>query len=370
MSRSTKPGGLSRRKFLQASSAVPLSVAALGVGQSAAGAAPTRRPDPRTVVFDPAKPGKELFSNKYLTWVRTAMQSFVIDTEAGHIYVLQIVQGGTTLPGEDAALSYTERVVRGDLTMTKMDLQGNRLGKMILKFFGHGVSMAIERDGDDLWMWTEIDSVPKESDGQGRGSKLTRFHFEDGAILDAENDDTLWRRDLIPGSTQNTCNIDPLNGKLAMRYWDGDDFRYALYNLEDVKAEKSSYEPIYDIGTPEVMATNVFQGYATMGEDLYLVDGTAYSASNPAPPEGSGNTHMTRVDWATGGVETIVLDATALDHHRREPEGLHIAVTHPGHSQSPEAARVRLYSGFATSAHESGDADRLCSIYYRDAERR
>ena len=369
MSGSGRPGSVSRRRFLQAGSAVPLSVAALGVGQAGAGATPSRRPGRRDLVFDPGEEGQELLANEYLTWVRTAMQSFVIDTRKDHVYVLQIVQANTPLPGdEDGDQSYDRRVVRGDLTLTKMDLHGNRLGKMILKFFGHGVSMGLERDGDDLWFWTEIDSVPKESDGQGRGSRLTRFQFEDGALLDAEHDDTLWRRELIPGSTQNTCNIDPVNDLLTLRYWTGDEFRFALYHLDEVKQEKSSYEPIYDIGTPEVMATNVFQGYASLGDYLYLWDGTAYGADNPPPPEGTGNAHLTRVRWQTGEVEKHVLDTTGVDHHRREPEGLHVAVTERGHGRG--RPQVRLYAGFATSAHESADADRLCTIYYRDPVRR
>ena len=370
MAQRARSGSVSRRRFLQASGAVPLSVAAMGVGQSSAAATPVRHPGRRDPVFDPARPGRELLSNKYLTWVRTAMQSFVIDTEKDHIYVLQIVQAGTPLPGdEEGDEAYDRRVVRGDLTLTKMTLAGERLGYMILKFFGHGVSMALERDGDDLWFWTEIDSVPKESDGQGRGSKLTRFQFEDGALLDAEHDDTLWRRDLIPDSTQNTCNIDPVHRTLTMRYWTGDEFRLALYDLDEVKQEKSSYQPLYDIGTPEVMATNVFQGYATLGDHLYLLDGTAHNADNPPPPEGRGNAHLTRVNWRTGEVEKHELETSGLGHHRREPEGLHVAVTERGRGHGSRA-QVRLYTGFATSAHESGDADRLCTIYYRDVARR
>lgn len=363
-------GEVNRRRFLQASGAASLSAAGLAVGQSAAAESPLRRRGPGKGIFDPTRPGRRLLANKYLTWPRTVMQSFVVDTEKDHVYVLQLVQAKTTLPGdEEGDETYDRRAARGDMTLTRMTLSGERLGSMNLKFFGHGASMAMERDGDDLWFWTEIDSVPKPpgTDRQGRGSKLTRFKFEDGALLDAEHDESLWRRDLIPDSTQNIPNIDPVHNTLVLRYYDGDEFRLALYDLDEVKQEKSSYEPLYDIGTPEVVAGSVFQGVATFGDHVYLLDGLAYSQDNPAPPEGNGNAHFTRVSWRTGEVEQHELETLAGDHHRREPEGLHVAVTDRGNGHRP---RVRLYTGFGTSAHENADADRLCTIYYRDVVRR
>lgn len=353
---SKRSRNLSRRRILQATGVLPLSVAAVGLGRSSRASA-AEKP-----AFDITKPGTALFTNKQIPMVRTAMQSLVVDIEAGHIYVLQLVQANTSLPGDEPGdETYARRLERGDLTLSRLDMTGKVLGVMYLKFFGHGVSMGMERDGDQLFLWTEIDNIPKGA-GEGRGSKLTRFQFEDGALLDAEHDTTLFRRELLPDVTQTTCNIDQSTNRLVMRYWDGSAFRYALFDLDHVKAESSSYEPLYDIATPAEV-NGVFQGYVSYGDYLYTIDGTKYGDDNPPPPDGQGNAQLTRIRWSTGTVDRRWLDQTGIALHRREPEGLTVAIGSPDGGSDE---RPRLYSGFATSVSADSSADRLCSIFYRD----
>lgn len=354
---STRSRSLTRRRILQASGALPLSVAAVGVGRAHPAHA-AEKP-----AFDITKPGTPLFTDKQITMVRTAMQSMAVDIEGGHVYVLQLVEANTSLPGDEPGdETFARRNERGDLTLNKLDMTGKLLGVMYLKFFGHGVSMGMERDGDELYLWTEIDTIPKGA-GEGRGSKLTRFQFEDGALLDAEHDTTLFRRELLPDVTQTTCNIDPTDNRLVMRYWDGSAFRYALFDLDHVKEERSSYEPLYDIATPPEHS-GVFQGYVSCGDYLYTITGTKYDdETNPPPPDGQGNALLTRIRWSTGAVDRQELDVTGTELHRREPEGLTVAIGPPGGGSDE---RPRLYSGFATSVSADDSEDRLCSIFSRD----
>ncbi len=328
-----------------------------------------RGPRPIDGVIDHSSPGTALFTNQYLASVRTVMQSFAVDPQAGHVYVLQIVQANTPLPGDEPGdEAYARRTERGDLALTKLDSAGNRLGQMYLKFFGHGVSMGLERDGDQVHLWTEIDTLPNAA-GDGRGSRLTRFQFSDGSVLDAERDSSLYRRELIAGATETTCNIDPVNDRLVMRYLKDGEFRYALFDLDHVKEERSSYQALFDVGTPaEVDGT--FQGYASLGDHLYMLVGNGYNDDNPRPPEGTGNAALTTLRWSTDEVEAQSDELSGLELYRREPEGLTVAIVTPGHSGNERRGTARLYSGFATSAHESYDADRLCSIFYRSGRRR
>ncbi|SEE82779.1 teichoic acid biosynthesis protein C [Ruania alba] len=357
--------GMNRRQFLRAGSVTPLAVAGLG-GTPAMAAAGPPHPVLADGAIDLAAPATALFTHRYLTCVRTVMQSFAVDPGAGHVYVLQIVQANTPLPGDEPGdEAYARRTERGDLALTKLDMSGHRLGHMYLKHFGHGVSMGLEHDGDQVFLWTEIDTLPNAA-GDGRGSRLTRFPFTDGAVLDAERDADLYRRELIAGATQTTCTIDPVNQRLAMRYYRDGEFRYALFDLAHVKQERPAYEPVFDVGTPAEV-DGVFQGYASLGDHLYMMVGTKYGAGNPPPPEGVGDAALTRLRWSTGEVDAHTDEQSGLDLHRREPEGLAVALTTPGRSGSTARATARLYSGFATSAHESPDADRLCTLFYRSS---
>ena len=359
--------GVSRRRFIQASSIVPLAVAAAGAGQAGASAAPLTDARAKKAAFDVSRRGVELFTNRYVQMVRTTMQSLAVDIAGGHVYVLQLVQANTDLPGDEPGdTAYARRLIRGDLSLTKLDLAGNRRGHMYLKHFGHGVSMGIERDHGELYFWTEIDTLPNAA-GEGRGSRLTRFQFADGAVIDAEHDSGLYRRELLPDITETTCNIDPVNNRLVMRYLKAGTYRYALFDLDQVKEERESYEPLYDIASPVELQSVTFQGYASFGDYLYTCDGTAYNnTDNPPPPDGTGNTHLNKIKWSTGLTVQHADELAGVELNRREPEGLTVALGVPGKGRG-HASQPRLYSGFTTSGHESVDADRLFSVFYRDA---
>lgn len=355
------PTGVSRRTFLRTSAAASAGLAAAVAGGPAAWAHSSARGlrVPASPRFDLDGPQHPLFVNKYLNQERTIMQSFAFDSVEGCVYVAQIVQTGTQLPGDQPGDDqWAERSKRGDLSMTKLDLAGNMLGHMYLKRFGHAVSIGLDRQGDTVHIWSEVDAVTEGDNGWG--TRLTRFEFRDGEVIDAEAAPDLERRELIPGVDRTTCNIDPVHKTLVMRHRRDGQFRFALFDLEEVRQERSSYRPLAEAATPDALSGTVFQGYATFGRYLYLLDGRIYSDSNP--PESKGNAHLTRVNWRTGEMERRVRTIAGHELHRREPEGLGILTAHPNRAQG-----ARLCFGFGTSETADPADDRLCTIYYLDA---
>jgi hypothetical protein len=312
--------------------------------------------------FDLDEPGTPLFINQRLRDFRTIMQSFAVDSVGGHVYVVQVTQAGTSLPGDEPGdEEYARRAARGDLTMTKLDMAGNQLGHMYLKRFGHGVAIGVERTGESVHLWTEIDAVTEGANGWG--TRLVRFPFEDGGVIDADVTPGLQRRELLPGVDRTTVNVDPAYNTLVMRYRRDGSFRYALFQLSHVRRERSSYTPIADVAQPDALIGTVFQGYASFGQYLYLLDGQIYSDTNP--PEEKGNAHLTRVNWRTGEMEQRVHTIDGHELHRREPEGMGVWLDEPG-----DLSTARLGFAFGTSLTADPAEDRLCTIFYKDNPRR
>ncbi|GAA3253353.1 phage baseplate protein [Nonomuraea helvata] len=311
---------VTRRDLLKVGAGVAATVVA---GTETAAAASAGR-------FDLAASADPLIWKKAL-YDETVLQSFAFDNVHGHIYVAQLKNGS----GSAAA---------GDLCVTKLSLSGSVLGHMYLLGFGHGVQIGVEPSGGSAYLWTETDAV---SDGAGNawGRRLARFKFVNGQTL-RPSSSALTKYTLISGATSTTCAIDPSTNRLIMRCRVGDQARFVAYSLAAVKA--GSPKKLYDVAQPSGLG--VFQGYTAYGDYLYLLDGTAYGASNPAP----GNTYLTCVDLRTGAKVQRSLSQAGKSLDYREPEGLAIQIA---------SGRPRLCLGLA-----SGTAGaRKASIFYKDA---
>ncbi|MFE0687582.1 teichoic acid biosynthesis protein C [Streptomyces xiamenensis] len=274
-------------------------------------------------------------------WIReqtlhnvTVMQSFAFDDVNGHLYAIQVMQGGLRLSGESAAVSGADRAARGDLCITKLTLAGAKLGHMYVRGFGHGVAIGVEHAGATPWLWTESDANP--SSGYGRA--LSRFRFANGTVLDS-GASSLAKIRPVPGSTSNQVSIDNLNQLLLLRYRLSGVARYRLMNLADVKAGR--FTALHDVPQAGVSDSEVFQGFAVLGEHAYQMTGTSYtSESGSNPPSGRGNTYLTRLDLSTGTVTQRSRTEAAYSLSFREPEGVAIRLSNPR----------RLCLGFASGA--------------------
>ncbi|NGP45247.1 Tat pathway signal sequence domain protein [Bacillaceae bacterium SIJ1] len=308
-------------------------------------------PIEQSKMFDLTSEDTELIREKALH-NNTVIQSFAFDHVNKHIYTVQLMAGGQQLPDEDEPVSGRDRDFRGDLTLTKLNLQGEIEGHMFLKEFGHGVSIGIETEGDNTFIWTETDAI--SNDGKhGWGSKLARFPFEDGQILHADNPQ-LEKFELIPDVDRTTVNIDMAYGNLTMRYRENGQFNFAVFPLDQVKQHNDT--PIYNVAQPSGLGT--FQGFASYGRFLYLLEGNAYGKGDSEKP--TGNTKITIVDLADGSVVDQHLISAGSDLRFREPEGMSIYLPNPN---TPNRAMLTL--GFASTVSETNSA-KLASIYGYD----
>jgi len=288
---------------------------------------------PPSLRFELTDPADDLFRDKPLYGDRV-MQSFAFDIGNRRLFAVQVSNGSAS-------------DVAGDLTVTRLDFAGNQLGHMYLKGFGHGVSIGVEADGTDSYLWTEVDA--RQEGDSSRGVRLARFRFVSGTTV-VNTDAGLAKYTPIPNAYATTCAIDPVNNRMAMRYRTAEStsapYRFAVYDLGGVKTSPVPV-PLVDVATPEGMGT--FQGYALYGSYLYLYEGNSYEVS--APP---GNVYITSVDVNTGLVVQRFHSQAGKTLTYREPEGMAIYRTSTG--------EMRLFQGFASGA----EGDRRANLFYKN----
>ncbi|MDX3639914.1 Tat pathway signal sequence domain protein [Streptomyces sp. MB09-02B] len=317
-------------------------------GTAAAAVATSKR-------FDLTDDSDEWFREILLQETRI-LQSFSFDNTNKHLYTAQLVDAGRQLPGEARAYTGTERGTNGDLCVTRLDWQGYIIGRMYLKGFGHGVSIAAEPSGNSAYLWTETDSVP-DSQNVGYGTKIARFKFANGAVLTPDSHHVT-KYDPVPGSDHNTIAVDPVNSRLAVRHRISGTWKISLYDLAAFRA--GTFTTLASITQPSVLTGPTFQGYTTLGQYLYTIDGTAYTYDSADNRTSESNTYVTSIDWNTGAVVQRSLSKAGESLYYREPEGLAIQIPD---TSNPAAARLHL--GFG-SQESKALTDKKASFYYKD----
>lgn len=360
-----------------------LTAATVSLGAGTASAAAYPAPGSALLVPSPRLDLNSASNN----WIRekatkdaTIIQSFGYDNANRHIYLVQVTQGGLKLAGESAPVSSANRNLHGDLTVTKWDMSGNVLGYMYLRGFGHGMSIGVEPVGGSAYLWTEVDAVAL-SDGTSRGRRLARFPFVNGRVLDSTSAD-LTTYTPVPGSTVNTASVDPVYGRLVVRFQDTDGIKkYQVHDLDLARLGIWS-EPLAAIDEPDITAVPgwplttyghpFLQGYVVVGRYLYMLHGNSYGSTEKINGQNVvisqpnvGNTFISSVDLTTGAFSPAppspfnvnvnpCYTAAAYTLDYREPEGLGVYI--------PDLAQPGVFSigmGFASGP----EGARLASIY-------
>ncbi|MGF1241074.1 phage baseplate protein [Streptomyces sp. NPDC004690] len=373
----------SRRSMLALGGAGALTAATVSLGAGTASAAAYPAPGSALLVPSPRLDLNSASNN----WIRekatkdaTIIQSFGYDNANRHIYLVQVTQGGLKLAGESAPVSSANRNLHGDLTVTKWDMSGNVLGYMYLRGFGHGMSIGVEPVGGSAYLWTEVDAVAL-SDGTSRGRRLARFPFVNGRVLDSTSAD-LTTYTPVPGSTVNTASVDPVYGRLVVRFQDTDGIKkYQVHDLDLARLGIWS-EPLAAIDEPDITAVPgwplttyghpFLQGYVVVGRYLYMLHGNSYGSTEKINGQNVvisqpnvGNTFISSVDLTTGAFSPAppspfnvnvnpCYTAAAYTLDYREPEGLGVYI--------PDLAQPGVFSigmGFASGP----EGARLASIY-------
>jgi hypothetical protein len=317
-------------------------------------------PLPVTSVFDLSDGSTASILKKNLQR-STVLQSFAYDNVNQHIYTVQLIGGGLQLPGESTAPNAAARKTNGDLCITKLDFAGNIISYMYVLGAGHGVSIGVEpgvgQSGQPVaYLWTETDVIPDSVDG-GRGTKIARFPFTDGAVV-KPNTPWLQKHTLVPGSTNATVSIDMAHGYLVSRYKAADgSYKLSIFDLAQVKL--GNYVARSTLNLPAVdTAVTSFQGYTSYGNYAYLLEGTAYGKGSSVAP--NGNTYISIYDFNTGALVDRGLTKAGYTLLYREPEGMAIQIPNPS---TPSYARLSF--GFASYV-SSTDESKQASIYYKD----
>jgi hypothetical protein len=256
--------------------------------------------------FDLQREPETVFRAQWLFNRHHVPQSFAFDDANGFLYALQ-VEGGN-----DAG-TFEKHGRRGDLTLTKLTRDGSTIaGHMTLRGFGHGVAFGIEPVGRDVFVWTEVDSQPNDN-ASGRGTRIGRFRFESGAMLDTSSA-RIEKFDLMPGAHTCTPSLDLTHGRLALRAVRDGEMRVTLFDLAAVKTGRAT--PLREIVLRSPFGT--VQGWCTYGSYLYVLAGQAYGPKNPPP----GNATVWCLDWNTGAVVDRQPVRALADLVYREPEGI------------------------------------------------
>lgn len=298
-------------------------------------------------IFDLNRPVVHLFQRKAL-YERTVLQSFAFDNINRKIYTVQLMPGGKQLSNEKGPISGAKRALSGDLVLTKLDLNGNKQGYMYLKGFGHGVSIGVESQGNQVYIWIESDA--KTSDGEsGWGSSFTRFLFENGKTLSTKSG-RLEKFFPVPGAEEISISIDQAYDILVMQYKKDNVFHFRSFAFSQVK--KHHFKVLADVHRPK---TGIFQGFASFGRYLYTLEGTPYGYSGSVKP--IGNTYITIMDLLTGKVIEKRLITVASELPYREPEGMDILI-----DDIHRLENATLYFGLASTVSASNKS-KLVSLY-------
>lgn len=252
----------------------------------------------------------------------TGPQSLAFDDTRGDVYVVQLAQGGLTLRGEKGPVDAEDRKRAGDLCVTRFSSAGERLGRMYLRGFGHGVSMGVEPEGDTVWLWMESQAHPRT----GYGRAVARVRFRDGAVLDSDDRGVRHHRLAPKGSSRVHPAVDMTTGRLLISYRQGEEHGYSVHRLQDVLAGKEA--PLHSIGRAAFLKGETFQGCALHGDYIYQLTGNPYSKSDGRNPRDSGgNTYISAVHARTGepaGRRHVSVDPSL---RYREPEGIAVRVS-------------------------------------------
>ncbi|MEX0168479.1 hypothetical protein [Streptomyces sp. LMG1-1-1.1] len=304
-----------------------------------------------------------------------APQAIATDTRNGYVFVLQMESGSQT---------DTEQ---GNMRLNRIDrLTGEFLDSMQLKGFGHGISMGVEPQGTDTYVWTEVGPLhlTKRADGTVKaafGKAVTRFLYKKDAILDGNS--TELRKFTPPGSTAGTGpSIDPVNNLLCVMYHQSGKRRFTRYDL--AAAAAGNWVPVGTTfvmrdcdGLPETCVdeeatpavpsryplepTLTSQGYTVLGDVLYWYQWAPYLYDDdPAtlPVDGfPGVAFLTSYSWTTGERfdRQVVTSADGLT--RREPEGAAVEV-------DPATGETRLLFGFSNTVPGSTTARDVTISWY------
>lgn len=232
----------------------------------------------------------------------TVNQALIADEVDNHLYATQVKK----VDGDEVE----------SFVISRLALGGMRLDSMLVRHGGHGTSIGLERDGNKIYIWTnmiQVNSsggiatqylcrlpyVPNEEIGIGDGRVKKYIQFPDT------------RRYMTPFS-------DVKNNLLAIRHTDtrsGRITRIDVHNIEDIK--KGSNKVIYSYNFTKLMNESVLQGLTIDSNILYVTFG-----------QGAEDFHLFKINMETDEIIEEIKRPVGHNEFGRynfdfgEPEGM------------------------------------------------
>ncbi|MEU6862010.1 signaling protein [Streptomyces sp. NPDC046876] len=309
----------SRRTLLFAGGAVAAGLGTSGLAW-ALRPGPGEQGDPQPLAgeFD-MRTGAQLLAPSPL-FNTTGPQSFAFDDTNGQVYVLQTVQSGLQLDGEDEARDSGERKSAGDMCLTRLSSSGKTLGHMYLRGFGHGISFGVEPTGSRTFIWLEGRADPES----GYGRTVVRVPFKDGEVLDSSHE-SVRHFDPVPGSVDVCPALDLEDERVLVSHEEEGVHRFSVYGMADFLDGRFDAAQTIRAGV-QVKEEEWFQGCALYGDYVYVLTGNPYSGKNGKNPRKSGgNTYISAIDVRTGKAQGRHHVTVAPDLAFREPEGIAVS---------------------------------------------
>lgn len=299
-----------------------------------------------TKYFDLTQASTEFVRNLAQHDTTHAMQSFAWNS-ADWLYVLE-----------------TKNDANGDLTLSRYDSLAEGLdpqGYMVLSGAGHGVAMGIDRWASPNYYWTESESY--DNGGGGRGRKLQRFTFSNGATITHSDAEVFDPTIHLEGYTcyNVTCSIDPTYKRIGVRYCKNADgsggLWFNIYNLDDFN--NHNYIPlITSFKIPSAPSgAGTAQGWCLYGSWLYFSYGTLQSVCpGTTTSAANGGSMVGRLN--INNPTSIVGYSSQVGYTlcNREPEGVGVRLV---------GSTPQLHIG--CSGYSQGSSGHNVSLYYKTA---
>ncbi|WP_157252783.1 hypothetical protein [Nonomuraea typhae] len=258
-----------------------------------------------------------------------AMQSPAVDPVTHELYLVQLRDAGTA----DEL---------GNLCVNRVSATtGKVLDWMHLDGFGHGYQIGAQHIAGRTHLWSEAGPLRK-----GFGTRVTRFPYLPGRSIDMTSD--VLTKPYSPASDTLTCApaVDPIGNWLTLRFRTPSGYFYSRHPINPATGKVSGTPAATIAHPPSVVGT--FQGFATVGDLLYLYNG------DPSDSFEDSNARISLVSWRDPGRTPVVTPVTALPGLPvREPEGLAV---------EPLGDRVRLLFGFSGDAPGPGRQASVCAF--------
>lgn len=275
----------------------------------------------RTYFLDVAdKTPQDFMIGKSLSDV-TVMQSFVIDFVNNHVYVTQL----------------KGNVIDGNIVLSKLDFDGNILGRMDLNGFGHGTQIGINHEDDKTYIWMECDGTPTTT--QNFGTKICKFEFEDKGVY---NNRCGRVYNFVPGATNLSVSVQEQLNRVAIRYRLNNSTYINVYDLKSILDNNPRL--INKVYIPSIIERSSHQGHAISENAIYLYEGKSKVDSEV------NDTRISVLDYK-GNILSDELIRHSLDLDFREAEGIFF--------RNVSDMEFELYFAFASGVVGA----RKCNIY-------